>query len=903
MGLFSRKKSSANDSSPRTERVPATPAVAKPNNDYGGTSTMLRLELSPEVSTPLYERFTHANEQGAGHNSRLSLGLFDGSSMGFNGRAAASPKFEAQAAASGGRRDPLDDTPPSAFRGLSVSTPSPPRKRSVELSAAPGPKLQAQQQQQQFYGPGVATGPNNDYSITLIQPNTAREQENLAMTALLARRASQSLDLPRESSAPPPSRSSASPKLREQQKPHQSVRQQRSRTLEGSSARNSTIPTAMPPVITTPESAHPSRPSSSSGHRMSTAAVSILPPSQLFPSVPPPPTQSSIKNTSVDISFYPSVVQPMYNDSYNAHSGQPISQQQQQQHEPQARPPHRFKTTDTPPATLSADASPRKHKSSLRSAISTPTPTDVQYEETPPEHRSRRASASFQPSVVTLPTSSRAHAQAQEHVHAQRPTLPSSPPVSGLNADALSSSGTGASAVHMLRRRSRSIISTAVGTGGSGSPYGGSPEKEKARGSGGVSRFPSPSKPGTPTQPAYNLRESRVLGPSAPSTSTLRDRGVAQATQTVDSRIRTTSEKAPGGLGWSAQGDDVALPSLSTATRAHPSPSPKVSPNHMYSNGDTHMVAAMLPASPKKGAIEPGVGAVMRRRSVNNSSNGYIHHPPQTTYMYYTQPPHVPGPVPPTSFPYSAAAQLQLNRNEVQASSPARGDSSASSRATVVSALSSSTVRSPVPSSHTSVSNDLSARPQQMTAATDVSPMSLDPHAHQKMMKEQARQKRRQHRKLHKMNVATPEPESAGVPAPSSVIISRAPAPGVLESDDPTTPTAVQQAGPQADTVHILRMSRKGEERLSDVMRADDDPFARVVSPVPGSHAGGDDDVTCPSLDDVIVSTESSIIRSSRQPTHLVAEYFRTISFSLRRLHCRHNAHHHLSHCRLLIPM
>ena len=799
---------------------------------------MLRLELSPEVSAPLYERFAHANERGTEGDSRLSLGLFDGSTIGINGRTVASPTFEAQAVASSSLRDPLNDAPPSAFRGrgLNISTPSPLRERSVDLSEVPGPKPQARQHQHRpFHEPGAAMGPNNnsnDYSITLMQANTARKQENLAkMTAPLARPAS--LDLPRESDTPTPPPSSPSPKFGEQRKPHQSVRQQRSRTLEGSSARNSFIATGMSPVMMTPGSAHPSRPPSSSGRRMSDIAVSIVPPPQPLPTVPLPLTQSSIKNTSVDMSFYPTVVQPMYNDNYNTvhppYSSQLISQQQQQQQqEPQNRIPHRSKTNDTPAATAaahSADASPRRNQSSSRSVIPTPTPTDIQHEGAPREHRSRRASASYQPSV-TLPPSPRApaHAQPQERVNAQRPTHPSSPPVSGI--------GPGASAIHMLRRRSRSIISAAVGSGGggSGSPHGGSPEKEKANGPGGVGWFPGSSKP---TQPAHNLRESRVLEPSMSNAPMLGDRDIAQASQAVNTRVRSTSETAPGGLGWSPHGNDATLPGSSPVMHARGSPSPNASRRHLHPNGDPRM--------PKKEeAVVAGVAGIGAgiRWSVNNSSNGYIHHPPQTTYMYSTQPPHAPGPVPPTSFPSSAVAQLELDRNGARAPLPARGDSTASSQGTVISALSSSTVRSPAPSSHTSVSNGLSARPRHITAATDVSPMSLDPHAHQKLIKEQERERRREHRRLRKKDVATLESESAGV-------LSRgAPTP---ELDDPTTPTAVQQARPQVDTVHMLRMS---EERLSDVMRAgDDDPFARVISPFPGSHVGSDDDV--------IVSSES----------------------------------------------
>jgi hypothetical protein len=133
MGLFSRKKSSANVSSSRAERAPA-------NDNNVGASMVLRLELSPEVSTPLYERFTRANGEGAEDSNRLSLGLFDGSTV--KGRAAASLQLESQAAAaSGGLRtlDPLDDIPPSSFRDIDTSAGPPSRRRSADLSA--GPKM------------------------------------------------------------------------------------------------------------------------------------------------------------------------------------------------------------------------------------------------------------------------------------------------------------------------------------------------------------------------------------------------------------------------------------------------------------------------------------------------------------------------------------------------------------------------------------------------------------------------------------------------------------------------------------------------------------------------------------------------------------------------------------------
>ena len=103
---------------------------------------VMRLELSPEVSTPLYERFTRANGQGTEDSNRLSLGLFDGSTV--KGRAAASLQLEAQAtAASGALRtlDPLDDTPPSSFRNIDTSPRSPSQRRSADLVAAPGPKM------------------------------------------------------------------------------------------------------------------------------------------------------------------------------------------------------------------------------------------------------------------------------------------------------------------------------------------------------------------------------------------------------------------------------------------------------------------------------------------------------------------------------------------------------------------------------------------------------------------------------------------------------------------------------------------------------------------------------------------------------------------------------------------
>jgi len=115
------------------------PAAAIPDV---GTSMVMRLELSPEVSTPLYERFTRANGQGTEDSNRLSLGLFDGSTV--KGRAAASLQLQTEAtAASGGLRtlDPLDDVPPSSFRDIDTSAGPLSQRRFADLSAAPGPKV------------------------------------------------------------------------------------------------------------------------------------------------------------------------------------------------------------------------------------------------------------------------------------------------------------------------------------------------------------------------------------------------------------------------------------------------------------------------------------------------------------------------------------------------------------------------------------------------------------------------------------------------------------------------------------------------------------------------------------------------------------------------------------------
>lgn len=390
------------------------------------------------------------------------------------------------------------------------------------------------------------------------------------------------------------------------------------------------------------------------------------------------------------------------------------------------------------------------------------------------------------------------------------------------------------------------MISGAVGSDGSGSARGGTLEKEKANGAGGAGWHTSLSQSGTAPLPSHSLWEPGVPGSSAPST-------FAQATRIVDTRAKTNPEKAPGGFERFDMANDTAIPGSSSTTRVRSPHDPTVLPTRMYPDGDSRMVAVVPPVPlAKEGTIGPGVagvGAGMRHLSMNNSSNGYTHHPPQTTYMYSTQPPHVPAPGPPTSFPSATAAQHQLG-GELE-----KGNSSTSSRATFVSALSSSTVRSPAPSSRTSVSNGgdttvgSRATPQRMT--TDVSLMSLDPHGHQKMIKEREREKRREHRKLHKKNAAASEPESTSVPSVSSATIST---PKTFESDAPITSAAVQ---PQVGVVNILGAGEEGEERLSDVMRAgDDDPFARVItpSPAPGSHASLDD-VARSSLDDNVVSS------------------------------------------------
>jgi len=729
--------------------------------------------------------------------------------------------------------------------------------------------------------------------MTFMQAGISNEQGNPPTNAPLGpgRRASQSLGLPRVSNSHPSSRLSPSPNPTEQRKPDQSARRRRSRTLDGSSAGPSNIATTMPPIISAPKSAHAFHAPSSSGNRQSTSSFWT---NTSSPNPPTVPSSPNTRNPSIDAPFYPDVPPQMYNDgsdaAYLPHLSQPIPQQQQ---EPQTRIPHRSKTRDTPPATisaLSADRSPKniRHQKPLSgSAMPTSPPADDRYRATPREHRSRAASASYQSSAGLTPSAhSYAHIQAhiQAHMHTQRPTLPSSPYVSGTSAGAPSHSGTGTAGIqptHMLRRQSRSIISSAVSYAGGGNSHGGGPER--ANDVDRVSRSVSPSKPSALEQYMHNVRESRIPGSSSPSTSASRDRDA----QMVDTPAGSNSKRPPSGLEW--PNDALVVPGSSSASerRVRSSSSPK-GPTHVYANSD--MVASMsmsqppVPPPPPK-QDEPGVagvGAAMRRLSMNmnSGSNGYIHHPPQTTYMYPTQPLHTHppgGPVPPpTSFPSAAAAAAAQHQSGGGTTSLlARGDSTTSSR-TTASALSNGTVRSPAPSSRTSVSNggaDPSARlsltPTAAAAAatTYVSPMSLDPRAHVKMMKEQEREKKKEDRKTRKKRATALEHESTSLPPPpSSSIATGVSTPVSFEAvHDPTTisPTAEHvHMQPPAEVVNIIRMSRVSEDRLSDVMRAgEDDPFARVVTPAPGNRASGVavDDIDHLSYDDVMVSPQSSI--------------------------------------------
>lgn len=335
MPLFARKKSTTNVSSAAgSTRAPAMPAIA-PN--YGYNSPSSRLELSPEVSTPLYERFARVKDASEDTN-RMSLGLFDGSSMGVNGRAAASRTFDQQLSPPVLARDPVDHTPPSAFRGLASPTvSSPTRKRSTEFSTSSGPPASS-----------------SSGSAALMQEDVSRERERLAINAALERRASQSLDMPRMSAATAqlPSRSTPSPNSGDQQYAKQKLRVQTSRSaLPDLSRRVSTSISTQDHEISSTHSPLP-RPPSSSGHRISYATPT--PPNN---TAIPPSHSTPVRKPSVDMSFYPTAVQQVYNNppimpssSPSPIHAQPLpihqqqQEQQQQQHAGAARIPQGSRT-------------------------------------------------------------------------------------------------------------------------------------------------------------------------------------------------------------------------------------------------------------------------------------------------------------------------------------------------------------------------------------------------------------------------------------------------------------------------------------------------------------------------------------------------------------------------------
>lgn len=428
MPLFVRKKSSANVS--QSDRSSATPAVAA-SRPLPSTT---RLELNPDVSTPLYERFARSKETGGGDTNRISFGMFDGSSMGVNGRNAAARNFdESQTSDVSGRLGaPL--APPSAFRGIN-SAASSPRRLSIDVPVENSASLH--------------TSSNNSALMLNVSPGTVSQSQT--PTSPL-NRFSQSLDTLRTPDPVGQSRRSSLSSTPRHQTP-----QLRSSTLIDNTPgayslppRHDTLghpapplPQTMPPIVTRQPVAIPS-----SYPRNSVTSV-------------PPNTSKPLHDTSL----YPSVVHQVYNDS----------------------PPHTEQTTWLPTTLFAnSDAPPVPRKPSQikltsRSTSAANTPSSFSYipqnsaasssNEMPMTSSAMKSHASSRPHILSSPSKDTDHHRRRSKSTSQtppaalptsdeavdlssssrRPTLPTSPPVSG---STISSAD-----MPRLKRRSNSIQS------------------------------------------------------------------------------------------------------------------------------------------------------------------------------------------------------------------------------------------------------------------------------------------------------------------------------------------------------------------------------------------------------------------------------------------------------------
>ena len=161
MKLFSRKRSNSNIGPKQQpqQRVEPPPVPIVP------------LELPPEISTPLYERFARTRQEGdaRGEEPATPLALFDGSSMGTK----AGMRTLMQAF------DPLEDTPPASFFATYVS-PSARTPLSTAPQTAPRPSETSKIERDSREPKRLATRPStaDNHSSTVDSRNTNKNEHS-----------------------------------------------------------------------------------------------------------------------------------------------------------------------------------------------------------------------------------------------------------------------------------------------------------------------------------------------------------------------------------------------------------------------------------------------------------------------------------------------------------------------------------------------------------------------------------------------------------------------------------------------------------------------------------------------------------------------------------------------------